>query len=63
MNPNPPQPKALLHEHDMPCHVCAAPTQRRRSMTHLDGPPTAATDIVPICEDCDPAWTAALSTP
>lgn len=56
-------PAALLHETDLPCHVCAAPTRRLRSMTHLDGPPKVATDIVPICEECDPHWTVAVSAP
>ncbi len=55
-----PKPTALVDSTKLPCHVCSRSTSFRRSMTHLHGPPTVHTDIVPICSDCDQDWTKAI---
>lgn len=55
-----PKPVTLVASLRIPCHVCRKPTSYRRSMTHLDGPPTIATDLVPICGECDEDWTKAV---
>lgn len=41
------------------CFVCAAPTSRIVSMSHV-GAPTSPSDSVAICPACGAAWTAAL---
>ena len=54
------KPLAIVAPTKLPCHVCNRPTAFRRSMNHLNGPPTDPKDITPICADCDWAWTTAV---
>lgn len=43
-----------------PCFLCAAPTGSLRSLTQLTAPPAGSHDAVPICADCQQAWSFSL---
>lgn len=55
-----PSPIALLSQQTKPCFVCASPTRRIRSGSHLHGPPTDPKDFFRICLTCDPDWSSAI---
>lgn len=43
-----------------PCFLCAAPAGSLRSLTQLTAPPAGSHDAVPICADCQQAWSFSL---